>query len=147
MGRVKEKLKLVVEYGDGHEVVEALRPVLTARGYVVVPNSSLADQQDDRAQRRELADELDALDRLFEIASHDTHQSRRVADFLLAWWNARRDGGFDLTSLWNLDDKICADLSIVFELIARSRNYPDAYGYDAAIRRLVEQWRLPTSNK
>jgi hypothetical protein len=91
--------------------------------------------------------EIDALDRLFAIARCDTHQSKRVADFLLAWWNARRDGGFDLTSLWNLDEAICEDLAVVFNLIARSRHYPDAYGYDAAIRALVEQWRQPDANE
>jgi hypothetical protein len=91
--------------------------------------------------------ENDALDRLFQIASRDTHQSRRVADFLLAWWNAGRDGGFDLTSLWNLDASICEDLSIVFNLVATTRSYPDAFGYDAAIRGLVEQWRHPGVNK
>jgi hypothetical protein len=85
--------------------------------------------------------EIEALDRLFEIARTDTHQARRVADFLLAWWNAGRDGGFDLTSLWNLDETICRDLTTVFDLISRTRSYPDAWGYDRAIRELVEQWR------
>jgi hypothetical protein len=134
MGRVEEKARLVVEYGDERDLVEALLPLLAAHGYVVTPAAKVGAQR-----------ELEALDRLFEIASHDTHQSRRVADFLLAWWNARRDGGFDLTSLWNLDTAICEDLSIVFDLIASSRSYPDAFGYDAAIRGLVEQWRLPAS--
>jgi hypothetical protein len=132
MGRMEEKAKLVVRYGDGLELVETLRPLLAAHGYVVMSAANVGVQG-----------ELEALDRLFEIARYDTHQSRRVADFLLAWWNARRDGGFDLTSLWNLDTAICEDLSIVFNLIASSRSYPDAFGYDAAIRGVVEQWRLP----
>ena len=38
-----------------------------------------------------------ALERLIDIAQRDTGQSRRVADFLLAWWNAGECGGFDLT--------------------------------------------------
>jgi hypothetical protein len=29
-----------------------------------------------------------ALERLIDIAHRDTGQSRRVADFLLPWWNA-----------------------------------------------------------
>jgi hypothetical protein len=33
-------------------------------------------------------DALAALDRLVAIAQSDTGQSRRVANFLLAWWNA-----------------------------------------------------------
>lgn len=32
--------------------------------------------------------ERDALVRLLKIGRSDTGQSRRVADFLLAWWNA-----------------------------------------------------------
>ena len=95
----------------------------------------------------EFSKELAALDRLFKIASDDTHQSRRVADFLLAWWNASRDGGFDLTGLWNLDTAICEDLTLVFGLICRTRSYPDAYGYDDAIRGLVEQWRQPAKER
>jgi hypothetical protein len=87
--------------------------------------------------------EIEVLDRLFRIARTDTHQARRVADFLLAWWNAGRDRGFDLTSLWNLDETICHDLTIAFELISRTRSYPDAWGYDRVIRELVEQWRSP----
>lgn len=83
----------------------------------------------------------EALKRLFQIARSDTHQSKRVADFLLAWWNAESNGGFDLTSLWNLDTAICDDLEIVFHLIASSRSYPDAFGYEKAICDLVRQWR------
>ncbi|WMT73326.1 hypothetical protein [Bradyrhizobium sp. Ash2021] len=125
--------------GDGRELVEALRPVLAAQGYVVTPNPSIIDKHGDGEAFREgenvrAQSEVAALNRLFRIARSDTHQSKRVADFLLAWWNADRDGGFDLTSLWNLDTAICEDLTIVFHLIARSRSYPDAFGYDAAIR-------------
>lgn len=94
-------------------------------------------------QNVQAQNEVAALDRLFRIASRDTHQSRRVADFLLAWWNADQNGGFDLTSLWNLDTAICDDLTIVFRLIARSHSYPDTFGYDAAVRGLVKQWRQP----
>jgi hypothetical protein len=45
-----------------------------------------------------------ALERLIRIANRDTGQSRRVASFLLAWWNAEECGGFDLTDLWGIDD-------------------------------------------
>jgi hypothetical protein len=40
-----------------------------------------------------------ALENLLGIEQHDTGQSRHVADFLLAWWNAAECGGFDLTNL------------------------------------------------
>jgi hypothetical protein len=42
---------------------------------------------------------LEALTRLIEIAQKDTGQSRRVADFLLAWHNAAENGGWDVTDL------------------------------------------------
>lgn len=35
-----------------------------------------------------LEPEKAALERLLKIAQGDTGQSRRVADFLLAWWNS-----------------------------------------------------------
>ena len=40
-----------------------------------------------------------ALERLIKIAQGDTGQTHRVADFLLAWWNAGDCGSFDLTNL------------------------------------------------
>lgn len=152
MGHVEARAKLVVEYGDERELVESLRRVLAAQGYVVTPDPSMVGQHGDGEAFREgenvrAQSEAAALNRLFRIARGDTHQSKRVADFLLAWWNAGRDGGFDLTSLWNLDEAICDDLAIVFNLIARRRSYPDAFGYDAAIRGLVMQWRQPKDER
>lgn len=35
-----------------------------------------------------------AIGRLLEVARADTGQSRRVADFLLAWWNGRSSATF-----------------------------------------------------
>lgn len=90
-----------------------------------------------------IAQELKALDRLVDIARSDTGQGARVANFLLAWWNAGRDGGFDLTDLWNVDEAIADDMQTVFGLIARSRSYPSAYGLDAQFREIVTGWRKP----
>jgi hypothetical protein len=140
---VNDTATLVIEHGDKPLLPDELPTVLATHGYVVPSERpSVYRQIDPAAGRRE----LDALDRLFKVASRDTHQSKQVADFLLAWWNADRDGGFDLTSLWSLDTAICEDLAIVFNLIASSHSYPDAFGYDTAIRRLVEQWRQPDPN-
>lgn len=82
-----------------------------------------------------------ALDRLVEIARGDTGQCRRVANFLLAWWNAADCGGFDLTDLWNVDRAIADDILAVASLIARRHAYPDAFGYQAQFERLVALWR------
>lgn len=35
-----------------------------------------------------------ALEKLLNIAHQDAGQGRRVANFLLAWWNAEVHGGF-----------------------------------------------------
>ncbi|WP_333673583.1 hypothetical protein [Elioraea tepidiphila] len=87
------------------------------------------------------AHERDALERLIVLAQGDTGQSRRVAAFLLAWWNAGAHGGFDLADLWGLDREIVADVVTVFGLIARVHSYPDALGYEADFTRLARTWR------
>src|SRR3546814_19897879 len=40
-----------------------------------------------------------ALDRLIDVARSDTRQLRRVANFLLAWWNGEDGGHFPPTDL------------------------------------------------
>lgn len=89
------------------------------------------------------ADELAALRRLIAIAKRDTGQSRRVADFLLAWWNAGTCGGFDLTDLWAVDTAIAQDMLTVFGLVARVSEYPSAHAPDlqAEFEAIVRAWR------
>jgi hypothetical protein len=87
--------------------------------------------------------ETQALERLLEIADRDTGQSCRVANFLLAWWNAERDGGFDLTDLWSVDTDICNDMLVIVGFITRSRTYPDSMGYGKRFEALVRDWRAP----
>lgn len=86
-------------------------------------------------------EKFDALDRLVKIAQSDTGQSRRVADFLLAWWNAQECGSFDLTDLWAVDSSIAADMVTVFGLVAELHSYPDRLGYGSAFERIVAKWR------
>lgn len=88
-------------------------------------------------------DELGALRRLIQIAKADTGQSRRVADFLLAWWNAGNCGAFDLTNLWALDRAIVDDMQAVFGLIGRVGGYPDKIheSFNADFRAIVRAWR------
>lgn len=87
--------------------------------------------------------ELDALRRLIQIAKSDTGQSRRVADFLLAWWNAGSCGSFDLTTLWGVDRAIADDMVTVFGLIARVGEYPNRLdpAFDAEFCAIVREWR------
>ena len=66
-----------------------------------------------------------ALERLIKIAKSDTGQSRRVADFLLAWWNAGNCGSFDLTTMWGCDSAIVDDMATVFRFVGHHNEYPD----------------------
>ncbi|EMR4172349.1 ParB/RepB/Spo0J family partition protein, partial [Pseudomonas aeruginosa] len=70
----------------------------------------------------------DALARLINVAQRDTGQSKRVADFLLSWWNATSCGGFDLTDFWSVDAEIADDMLVVIGLIRQTRAYPDTLG-------------------
>ena len=71
--------------------------------------------------------ELAPIRRLIEIAGSDTGQSRRVADFLLAWWNAGDCGGFDLTDLWMVDKKIADDMLATAAFVATHHDTPDSH--------------------
>lgn len=82
-----------------------------------------------------------ALERLIDHAQRDSGQSRRCADFLLAWWNAAACGGFDMTELWSLDDEIAADMVTVFAYLATAeKKYPDQLGYEPQFRAILAQW-------
>ena len=84
---------------------------------------------------------LASLHRLLAIAATDTGQSSRVANFLLAWWNAAACGGFDLTDLWAVDTAIADDMLVVIQFIARRREAPAAYDLTAEFERLAQHWR------
>lgn len=82
-----------------------------------------------------------AFERLLNLAQSDTGQSRRVANFLLAWWNADSLGGFDIADLFGVDSTIAADIATVFTWLAAQNNaiYPTEYQSD--IEKLIEEWR------
>jgi ParB/RepB/Spo0J family partition protein len=92
---------------------------------------------------------MDALNRLIDIARRETGQSKRVADFLLAWWNATSCGGFDLSDLWGVDIEIADDMVEVIGLIRRNRSYPDALNTPVheAFKELVKIWRPQLVNE
>jgi hypothetical protein len=66
------------------------------------------------------SNEQAALDRLIAHAMRDSGQSRKVADFLLSWWNPDACGRFDMRIMWSCDDEIVADMVTIFALIGRS---------------------------
>jgi hypothetical protein len=82
-----------------------------------------------------------ALERLLAVAQGDTGQSRQVADLLLAWYNAGENGGFDLTSLWAIDDALVADSLRLITWISHSRVYPDELGYGDQFKAIWKAWR------
>jgi hypothetical protein len=81
------------------------------------------------------------LERLLAEAQRDSGQARRVATFLLSWWNSEECGGFALTDLWGLDTEIRRDLVTLFEFIADQQRYPDTLGYAKQSERIVSLWR------
>lgn len=83
----------------------------------------------------------EAVDRLIVIAMRDTGQSRRVANFLLAWWNATDNGGFDLTDMWAVDSEITADMVTVFAFVAQRQVYADFFGHQKEMEAIWERWR------
>ena len=82
-----------------------------------------------------------ALRRLLNLARGDTGQCSKVANFLLAWWNAQNCGGWDLTELWAVDDAIADDMLSVAAFIAANHEYPTSYGLGAEFEDLVARWR------
>ena len=82
-----------------------------------------------------------AFERLLDIARSDTGQSRRVADFILAWWNAADLGGFDIADLFAVDMAIGQDMARVFSWIAgrTTAEYPEAY--KSEIEDIIRRWR------
>ena len=83
----------------------------------------------------------EALGRLLDIARRDTGQSRRVADFLLAWHNAEENGGWDPTDLWNVDTAIADDMLTVLRLIRESNRYPGDIGFEKEMQTVWQTWR------
>lgn len=82
-----------------------------------------------------------ALDRLLVLADSDTGQSRRAANFILAWWNAEALGGFDLADLFSVDATVARDMSRIFNYLA---THPDVvYPKDRRpqIEAIMRRWR------
>ena len=82
-----------------------------------------------------------AFERLLSLAQSDTDQSRRAANFLLAWWNADSQGGFDMADLFGVDSSIAADMGTVFTWLAGQDIAVYPTEYSASIEKLIEEWR------
>jgi hypothetical protein len=84
----------------------------------------------------------EALGRLVKIALRDTGQSRKVADFLLAWHNAEENGGWDPTDLWAVDTAIADDMLTCLALLRREHGrYPGDLDFKRAMETIWATWR------
>jgi hypothetical protein len=84
----------------------------------------------------------EAIGRLIDVAKSDTEQAKRVADFLLAWWDGGEWGHFPILHLCNCDAVISEDMVIVMAHLAQvSTVYADTWGYREEMGSLVEEWR------
>jgi len=90
-----------------------------------------------------------AIDRLFKVALGDTGQSRVVANFLLAWWNAQDHGGFDVAELFSVDTAISDDMALVFLFISQRGTaiYLDAFDRRTQTIELIRRWRRPDAEE
>lgn len=86
-------------------------------------------------------DERRAIEYLLQIAVQPTDPGRRVADFLLAWWSPGRAGGFDLTTMWGLDETTVTAMTVIFAFVGRVGQYPIDFGLEDAFQRVVATWR------
>ena len=86
-----------------------------------------------------------ALNRLIELARSDTGQSRRAANFLLAWWDGDQWGHFPVTDLFGVDRDVAADIATVFAFLGQHGGavYINAFGdqYRDQMADLVVRWR------
>lgn len=89
-----------------------------------------------------------AIERLLKIARRDTGQSRRVADFLLAWYNAGSNGGWDPADLWAVDQSIADDMMTVLGLIRNGPcgKYPNDWGFRSEIEAVWDLWLRPRAD-
>jgi hypothetical protein len=86
-----------------------------------------------------------AIERLIDHAKRDSGQAVKVANFLLAWWNAEEQGKFDIRGIWSLDDDIAEDMVRMFSFMsAHPGIYPDRLGYETDFKQIIRRHRQPS---
>jgi len=85
---------------------------------------------------------LAALDRLVPLALSDTGQARRVARFLMAWWNGPDLGDFAVADLFALDTAVARDIATILGFLAEHPGalYIDALGYGDEMQAIIARW-------
>lgn len=84
-----------------------------------------------------------ATARLLDLAQSDTGQARRVADFLMAWWNGPDLGKFDIADIFAVDQAIAADMATVIAFLGKQAGavYPDRLGFHDEMQKVIARWR------
>ena len=98
----------------------------------------------DRAKNTDSVVVLESLARLLDIARRDTGQSRRVADFLLAWHDAEENGGWNPVDLWQVDASISEDMLLVLKFLRHEHKYLDELGFAREVDEVWRRWRGKT---
>lgn len=90
---------------------------------------------------------LAALTRLIPIAMSDSGQSRRVANFLMAWWNGPELGHFEIADLFGLDVAVANDIATIVGYLGQRPGaiYIDALGFAEEMQDIIALWRKPVS--
>ena len=84
----------------------------------------------------------DALDLLIPVARSDTHQSRRVANFLLAWWDGSRLGHFPIVDVAATDRELGEAMTIIQLFLAQnSMEYANLWGRRKDMEDIIDLWR------
>ncbi|WP_203310297.1 DUF7673 family protein [Sphingomonas beigongshangi] len=82
----------------------------------------------------------EALDRLIAAAQSDTGGARRVASFLLSWWDGD-DGQWAMIDIANVDAEIGEDILIIIAYLAQTGVcYADAWGREKEMGELIDKW-------
>lgn len=82
----------------------------------------------------------EALNRLIAAADSDTGGARRVAEFLLSWWDG--DGvQWAIIDITNVDAEIGEDMLIIIAYLAQTGvSYADAWGREKEMGELIDKW-------
>lgn len=84
-----------------------------------------------------------AARKLLRVASSDTGQSRKCADFLLAWHNAESNGGWDPFLVSAVDENLGDAMLDVIRMVQLWHVYPSSenVGLRPEIERVWRHWR------
>lgn len=85
-----------------------------------------------------------ALTRLIPLAMSDTGQAKRVANFLMAWWNGPDLGHFEIADMFGLDVDVANDITTVIGFLGqndRGAVYIDSLGFAEEMQDVIARWR------